>query len=208
MITLSVIEDHPVFRQGLAQLAERGTTLSLLGTYRCVEDFLADDVGPDVTLLDLHLPGLQGADAVRAVVGRGARVLVVSAAASRDTVLDAIAAGAHGYLTKEAHPDEIVTAITVIGGGGTYVSATLASYLLQESRKGGAAERLVLSDRETEVLTLLAQGERDADIAERLFISISTVRSHLDRIRDKTGHRRRPDLTRYAIEHGLLPPTD
>jgi DNA-binding NarL/FixJ family response regulator len=208
MISIAIVEDHPVFRQGLAQLVETNSEFALVGAFRTIEDFLAGSVLPHMVLLDLHLPGIEGPDGVRSVVGHGCQTLIVSAATSRDAVVDAIAAGARGYLAKDAHPEEIATAISVVVSGGTYVSATLASYLLDVHRAGDGPEGLGLSAREREVLTLLARGERDEDIAEKLFISIRTVRSHLDRIRDKTGRRRRPDLTRLAMEHGLLRGTD
>ena len=204
MIPIAIVEDHPVFRQGLAQLVEHVPEFALAGTYRSVEDFVAAGVQPQVVLLDLNLPGIDGPEGVRAVVERDCQVLIVSAATTRDAVLDAIAAGARGYLAKDAHPEEIAAAISVIAAGGTYVSATLAAYLLDAGRADTAPAGLGLSEREQEVLALLAQGERDEDIAEKLYISVRTVRSHLDRIRDKTGRRRRPDLTRLAMEHGLV----
>jgi len=204
MIEIAIIEDHPVFRQGLAQIVEGVPEFALAGAYRTVEDFVADSPAPQVVLLDLNLPGVDGPAGVRVVVERDAQVLIVSAATTRDAVIDAIAAGARGYVAKDAHPEEIITAINVIAAGGTYVSATLAAYLLAAARTDDASTGLGLSAREREVLTLLAQGERDEDIAVELFISVRTVRSHLDRIRDKTGRRRRPDLTRYAMEHGLV----
>jgi DNA-binding NarL/FixJ family response regulator len=204
VIPIAIIEDHPVFRQGLAQLVESKPDFALAGAYRTVEEFLAVSTTPQVVLLDLNLPGIDGPAGVRAVVERDTHVLIVSAATTRDAVLDAIAAGARGYVAKDAHPEEIITAITVIASGGTYVSATLAAYLLAAGRADHAPTGLGLSAREREVLSLLAQGERDEDIAEKLYISVRTVRSHLDRIRDKTGRRRRPDLTRFAMEHDLL----
>lgn len=203
VIVISIIEDHPVFREGLADLIERVPDFALAGAYRAVEDFVAVAAVPDVVLLDLTLPGVDGANGVRAVVERGCRVLVVSAATKRDAVLDAIAAGARGYLAKDAHSEEIAQAITVVAGGDTYVSATLASYLLDAGAEN-PSDGVDLTAREREVLTLLAQGERDEDIAEALYISVRTVHSHLDRIRDKTGRRRRPDLTRLAMERGYL----
>ena len=100
---------------------------------------------------------------------------------------------------------EILNAVATICASetGTYVSPQLAAYLLEASRDIGPAH-LQLTDREQEVLTLVAQGERDQDIAEALFISVGTVRSHLDHIRTKTGERRRAGLTRYALDRGFL----
>jgi DNA-binding NarL/FixJ family response regulator len=161
-------------------------------------------VRPDVVVLDLHLPGLEGSQAVAHLCERGLAVLVVSASDDQDAVLDAIAAGASGYLTKDAEESEITAAVAAIAEGGTYVSPALAAYLLRAARTQPKAAPWVLTEREREILRLLASGETDHDIAAQLYISVRTVRSHLERIRDKTGHRRRPDLTRLAIEQGLI----
>jgi DNA-binding NarL/FixJ family response regulator len=152
-----------------------------------------------VVLLDLKLRGVADAAAVHKVVGMGHRVLVVSAHAGQEEVLGAISAGARGYLSKAADGPDILHAVREIAAGNTYVSPTLASYLLNSTR----GVRTLLSARERQVLSLLAAGERDADIAEAMSISIRTVRSYLERIRDKTGRRRRPELTRLAIEEGI-----
>jgi DNA-binding NarL/FixJ family response regulator len=208
VITVAIVEDHPIFRQGLSQMIEAAPeSVEMSGVYRSLEDFLRHAPARiDIVLLDLHLPGIGGAEAVRAIHERGHHVLVVSASDSPDIVVAAIAAGANGYLTKDAEASEILRAVSEITGGGTYVSPTLASHLLAAERRRGPTP-LQLSDREREILALVAAGERDQDIAEQLFISIFTVRSHLDRIRDKTGRRRRPDLTRLAAETGLTGPS-
>ncbi|HXQ59718.1 MAG TPA: response regulator transcription factor, partial [Acidimicrobiales bacterium] len=155
----------------------------------------------DVVILDLHLPDCQGADAVGRVRAKHSNVLVVSASDDRKHVVDAIGAGASGYLPKSSQAEEIANAILVVAAGGTYVSPVLAAFLLRDNRDQSRPTAYTLTDREREILALLAEGETDADIAERLFISVSTVRSHLDRIRDKTGHRRRAELARLSFEH-------
>jgi DNA-binding NarL/FixJ family response regulator len=101
-------------------------------------------------------------------------------------------AGASGYLTKDADAADLVAAVRVVAASGTYVSPTLAGYLMQTGRKD--REHFDLTDRELEVLGLVAEGETDKEISLALFISVSTVRSHLDRIRDKTGARRRVQM--------------
>jgi DNA-binding NarL/FixJ family response regulator len=161
---------------------------------------------PELVILDLGLPGMHGAHAVRHVCERGAKVLVVSAEGSQSDVLDAIAAGASGYLTKSAEPGEITAAVHIVASGETYVSPTLPAYILRAAKQDQASAPHALTAREREILALVAAGERDSDIAEQLFISVRTVRSHLDRIRDKTGRRRRADLTRLAVEQGIVPP--
>jgi DNA-binding NarL/FixJ family response regulator len=204
MTTVAIVEDHPVFRHGLQQTIQEDGSLEIVGAYGSLEDFLTQaPTRIDVVLLDLHLPGVGGAEGVQVVHERGHHILVVSASSSPDMVVAAIGAGANGYLTKDAETAEILRALTEISRGGTYVSPTLASHLLTVARHKGP-EPLQLSDRERQILALVAAGERDQDIADQLFINVNTVHSHLDRIRDKTGRRRRADLTRLAAEMGLL----
>jgi len=203
-ITVSVVEDHPLYRVALARLVDGhpGFTLGAVGG--SVEEFFAYRVPEGgVVVLDLHLPGLEGPAAALAVSAAGHRPLVVSAQAEQADVLAVIAAGARGYLTKSAEADEIAAAIRQIASGGTYISPTLAAFLLDSARPRQAGPQLSLTPREREVLALLAEGERDADIARALTISVRTVRSHLDRIREKTGRRRRSELTRFAIREGI-----
>jgi DNA-binding NarL/FixJ family response regulator len=205
MTGVAVIDDHPLYRQGLAVAIEEAPEMELVIAARSVEDFDAlSDLHPDVVILDLHLPGLEGSQAVAHLCERGLAVLVVSASDDQDAVLDAMAAGASGYLTKDAEASEITTAVAAIAGGGTYVSPALAAYLLRAARTQPKEAPWALTEREREILRLLASGETDQDIAAQLYISVRTVRSHLERIRDKTGRRRRPDLTRLAIEQGLI----
>ncbi len=199
MIRVAIVEDHPLFRQGLESAVHQPPDFACAAAVGSVEDLTVDAKTADVVVLDLHLqpPGLSGAPAVQHLIARKLPVLVVSADGAGDAVLDALEAGASGYLTKQAEPEEVLGAIRTVAAGGTYISATLAALLLQATRD---RRRIGLSERELEILRLLAAGERDQDIARELFITVATVRTHLDRIRDKTGRRRRPDLTRLAIE--------
>jgi DNA-binding NarL/FixJ family response regulator len=199
-VGVAVIEDHPVFRQGLMQTIESTPGLDLVASVGTLADM--EDVGyagVQVVVLDLHLPDGSGVEAVSRVKAHGPAVLVVSASDDRQSVVDAIAAGASGYLPKSAAAEEIAKAASLVAGGGSYVSPVLAAFLLGANRDDQPGPT-ALTKREREILALLAEGETDFEIAERLFISISTVRSHLDRIRDKTGRRRRADLTRLALE--------
>jgi DNA-binding NarL/FixJ family response regulator len=199
MIRVAITEDHPVFRKGLMQVVETAEGLELAGVARSVDDFDTLRLGGVIVLLDLQLPGsrLQGPDAVAHLAASGHQVLVVSASEQPADVVQAIGAGARGYLSKQAEETEILGAIQAVAQGHTYVSATLAGYLLQAP--------IPITTREREILELVAGGETDQDIAEQLTISVRTVHSHLDRIRDKTGARRRADLTRFAIKRGIIP---
>lgn len=203
MISVAIVDDHPVYRQGLAMAVEAADDLALVGDASSIEEFERLVIEADVVLLDLHLPGIEGSAGVAHVCGKDRRVLVVSAAGSPEDVVDAIAAGAAGYLTKESDAEEITRAIRIVASGASYVSPTLASYLLMAEKVTAAYK---LTKREREVLALVAAGETDQDIAAQLFIATTTVHSHLERIRDKTGARRRAELTNLAHELGIKSP--
>jgi DNA-binding NarL/FixJ family response regulator len=204
-IRVGVIEDHPLYRDAVERLLTEANGVELDTVAGSVAQFAArkrsDSSG--VVLLDLRLPGLQGAPAIMEVVSMGFRVLVLSAHSERSEVLGAMAAGASGYLSKDCDADEILHAVRVVADGNTYMSPMLASHVLDAFADRNSGPTIELSTRERQVLSLVAAGERDQDIAQTLEISIRTVRSYLDRIRDKTGQRRRPELTRYAIEMGV-----
>ncbi|MDR7275570.1 response regulator transcription factor [Catenuloplanes atrovinosus] len=201
--TVSVIEQHPLFRQALAGVIDEVPELVRGPLTGSVDEFLAYRAPHGVVVLDTQLPGRGGAGAVLAVAEAGYRPLVLSTQATRTDVQAALAAGARGFLTKSADVPEIAAALRQVASGGQYVSPTLAARLLHAPAPV-PAPRTVLTERERQVLALLAHGERDVDIARALTISVRTVRSHLDRIREKTGQRRRSELTRLAIGEGLV----
>jgi DNA-binding NarL/FixJ family response regulator len=205
-IRVGIIEDHPLYRDALAELVAATPGFEVDAVAESVARFAvrsrSDNGAVSVVILDLRLPGVRDSAAVMELVAMGHKVLVVSAHAGQSEVLAAMAAGARGFLSKEVEGDEIIRALCQIASGDSYVSPTLASYLLSAARQAGPV--IELSARERQVLSLVAAGERDQDIAVSLDISIRTVRSYLDRIRDKTGQRRRSELTRYAIEKGVL----
>jgi DNA-binding NarL/FixJ family response regulator len=172
----------------------------LLASAASIEHFDRLGVTVQVVLLDLHLPGIEGAEGVAHVSASGQKVIVVSAAGAPEDVIDALAAGAVGYLTKDAEAEDIRRAIQAVANGQTYVSPTLASYLLTANQQRSMSLEHRLSPRELEILALVAAGETDRDIAKQLFIATATVYSHLERVRDKTGARRRAQLTRLYLE--------
>jgi DNA-binding NarL/FixJ family response regulator len=204
-IPVGVVEDHPLYRSAVTRLLDEAPDIVLDVVAESVAQFAAGRRSPDcVVLLDLALPGVRDAAAVMEVVRMGHPVLVLSANAGRSEVLGALAAGARGYLCKSADGEEILAAIRTTAAGNRYVSPAMVPFVLDAARDRNAGPPTVLSEREREVLSRLAAGERDQDIARTLRISVRTVRTYLDRIRDKTGLRRRPALTRYAIEHGVV----
>ena len=145
MISVAIVDDHPVYRQGLAMVVDNAEDLELVGEAKSIEDFDKLESSVDVVLLDLHLPGIDGSAGVAHVCDAGYRALVVSAAGTPEDVIDAIAAGAVGYLTKETDADEITRAIRTVAAGDTYVSPTLASYLLRAEK---SASEYQLTKRE------------------------------------------------------------
>jgi DNA-binding NarL/FixJ family response regulator len=201
MISVAIIDDHPLFRQGLAQVFERADDVTLVADAASIEHFDRLQVTADIVLLDLHLPGMEGAQGVAHVCRRGPKVIVVSAAGAAEDVLDALASGAVGYLTKDAEAEDILRAVHAVANGQTYVSPTLASFLISADKQRAARLEHQLSPRELEILALVAAGETDRDIARQLFIATTTVHSHLERIRAKTGARRRTQLTRLYLDN-------
>ena len=209
-ILVGIVEDHPLYRAAVERVLRQSPDIEVGVVADSVARFaVGRQPAGSVVVLDLKLRGVRDSAAVMEVVGMGHRVLVVSAHAGQSEVLSAMAAGASGYLSKDVDGPEILRAVRQIAAGNSYVSPTLAAFVLNSTRQPQAGPRIVLSERERQVLALLAAGERDADIAEAMSISIRTVRSYLDRIRDKTGRRRRPELTRLAIQEGLgIRPSD
>ena len=204
-LRVAVIDDHPLYRAAVLGVLAAGAGIEVVAACGSVEDFERSIVAlapaAVVVLLDLGLPGRSGVQAVAHLAGVGFRVLVLSASAARHQVMDVFAAGARGYLTKSAEEPEILAAVRAVGAGNAYVAPSIAPYLVWAVQ--GGALLSALTPREREVLTLLAAGRTDLEIAQELVIGLATVRSHLDHIRDKTGARRRADLTRWAVEEGL-----
>ncbi|MGW0877419.1 LuxR C-terminal-related transcriptional regulator [Streptomyces sp. NPDC002740] len=192
-VRIAVIGDCPVFRHGISNLIGTTADLHLIAAAPSIESADGSLRGAHVVLMDLQQSAPRLAATVRKLRRRGHAVLVVSSSPHLDAV-QAIQAGASGYLSRQAEATEMLTAIRTVGSGRSYVSAP-AGHLVGPSPR--------FTDREQEILRLLANGSTDHEIAAALGISKHTVHSHLDRIGEKTGSRRRPDLTRIAVEHGL-----
>ncbi|MEC3978323.1 response regulator transcription factor [Amycolatopsis sp. H20-H5] len=203
---VAVIEDHPLYSQAIARVLQEAEGIELGAVVDSVARFhVREQPAGSVVLLDLGLPGVHGPAAVLEVCELGHHVLVVSAQADPEQVLAAIAAGAKGFVSKLVDVDELLTAIRTVAEGRAYVSAVVAGMIMQDNAgdRRPARPEVELSAREQQVLRLVAAGERDVDIARVLGIGVRTVRGYLDRIRDKTGERRRPGLVRVAIRLGL-----
>ena len=210
-IRILLIDDFPLIRQGLAAALETDPGLTIVGEADDGEEGLrlAQELQPDVVILDLAMPGMGGMTVLERLRSEApsSKVLIVTANEKAQPLLDAVAAGAAGYLTKRCTREELRQAIITVHGGGSIISPMLAGHLLNEysrtSRGEASHVRPLLGEREHEVLRLVANGATDLEIAEALYISPRTVQNHLTRIREKTGLRRRAELARWAVEHAI-----
>jgi DNA-binding NarL/FixJ family response regulator len=216
-IRVMVVDDHPMWRDAVARdLAESG--FDVVATAGDGEQAVrrATAAAPDVLVLDLNLPAKPGVQVCKELVGArpDLRVLVLSASGEHADVLEAVKSGATGYLVKSASTEELVDAVRRTAAGDPVFTPGLAGLVLGEYRRlaaepapapdaGGAAGAPRLTERETEVLRLVAKGLSYKQIAERLVISHRTVQNHVQNTLGKLQLHNRVELVRYAIERGL-----
>jgi DNA-binding NarL/FixJ family response regulator len=204
-ITLLIVDDHPVVRDGLRGMFAAYPEFEVLGEAangrQAVE--LAALLDPDVVLMDLRMPGGGGVDAIAELTRRGLRceVLVLTTYDTDSDTLPAIEAGATGYLLKDAPRDELFTAVRAAAEGKTVLSPAIASRLVSRVRTPGKEP---LSAREREVLTLVAKGTSNREIAVVLFISEATVKTHLTHLYAKLGVKDRAAAVAVAYDRGIL----
>lgn len=209
MIRVVIVDDHAVVRAGIKLLLEREDDIEVVGEGGTADEAVraARLEQPDVVLLDVVMPGATGIEATPKVLeaAPGSHVLLLSMQDDPSYVRQAFAAGAHGYVLKEAADVEVVQAVREVAAGGRYVHPALGARLAIAAVES-AAERAAdpLSDREHEVLRLLALGHTNQEIAEQLYISVRTAETHRAHIMRKLELATRADLVRYALAHGLL----
>ena len=204
-----VVDDHPMWRDGVARdLTEAGFAVVGAAGDGAQALRLARATRPQVVLLDLHLPDLSGAEVTRQLIASDSsiRVLVLSASGERQDVLDAVTAGAVGYLVKSVRLSELIAALRSTAGGETVFTPGLAGLVLGEYRRlagspaPGAPE---LTARETEVLRLVAKGLTYREISARLVLSHRTVQNHVQNTLTKVQLHNKAQLVRYALEKGI-----
>lgn len=211
-VSVMVVDDHPMWRDGVARdLEAAGFTVVATADGVTAAGRRARATTPDVVLMDMHLPDGNGADATGVVLEASpqSRILVLSASAERSDVLDAIKAGATGYLVKSASAEELYDAVRATADGQAVFTPGLAGLVLGEFRRMSSSPepasdtRPTLTARETEVLRLVAKGLSAKQIATRLTLSHRTVENHVQATLRKLQLANRVELTRYAIEKGL-----
>jgi len=209
-IRVFIAEDHAIVRQGIRALLSTEPGIEVVGEAgdgeRAVERVLASR--PDVTLMDLVLPGIDGVEAIARIraVWLEARILVLTSFVTDDKVLPAIRAGARGYLLKDSSPEDLVRAIRQVDRGESPLDPSVAGRVMSalSQPEGAAPGPDALTARETDVLREVARGFSNHEIAERLSLSEATVRTHISHILSKLGLASRTQATLYALREGFV----
>jgi DNA-binding NarL/FixJ family response regulator len=208
MVSVLIVDDHALFRAGLRSRLELEHDITPVGEAATAEEAVnkAHSLQPDLVLLDLLLPGTSGHEAIPelAKVSPGSRVLVVSSQAAPSSVRQALAAGAAGYVPKRASDEELVAAIRQVAAGEGYVDPDLGAKLVVPDRLAALEP---LSERERDILQLLALGYTNQEIGRKRFISVRTVDTHRAHIMRKLGLETRAELVLFALANGLLGPS-
>jgi DNA-binding NarL/FixJ family response regulator len=209
MIRILIVDDHPIVREGLAAVLDAQTDMDVVGESDdgadAVEKF--SELKPDIVLMDLAMPGTDGVEAIRRIraIDEKARVVVLTAYDTDDRIFQAVQAGARGYLLKGAPRDEIFRAIREVHNGGSLLEPAIAGKLLSrvgDILRGGNVEQL--TPRELDILTLMARGLRNKEIAHQLYITERTVKFHANAIYRKLDVSSRTEAVSKALRHGLV----
>ena len=209
MTRVVVVDDHAVVRAGLRRVLEAEPDIEVVGEAGTARDAILETraAKPDVILLDVVMPGESGIDTLPKLQKEApaAKVLVLSMQDDPRYVREAFAAGASGYVLKEAADSEVVAAVREVAAGNRYLHPALGARLIfAEEEERAATEADPLSDREREVLRLLALGHTNQEIAQMLYISVRTAETHRSHIMQKLRLKTRAELVRYALANGLL----
>lgn len=212
-VRVMVVDDHPMWREAVERdLEAAGFTVVATAATGTEAVNRAAATRPQVVVLDLQIPPPNGVEVTASVLQAdpSARVLILSASGEQDDVLEAVKAGATGYLVKSASREELVDAVRRVAAGDSVFTPGLAGLVLGEFRRLGAGDRGAvkpvleqLTERETEILKMVAKGMSYKQIAERLVLSHRTVQNHVQNTLRKLQMHNRVELTRYAIEQGL-----
>ncbi len=211
-IRVLIADDHTIVRSGVRLLLEGEADIEVVGEALNGQEALglAEKMQPDVILMDVSMPELDGLEATRRIKAKWPeiQVLMLTMHRSDEYFFEALKAGASGYILKAADTEELVNAVRVIAQGEVFLHPTMAKKLLNDYlRRLESADQAesLLSDREQEIMRLLVEGYSNKEIAARLVISLSTVHTHRNNLMRKLGLSNQRELVQYAREHGLLP---
>jgi len=210
-IKVLIVDDHAMFRQGIRALLERCEDVEIVGEategMEAIEKVL--QLAPQVVLMDIAMPVMGGLEATRRIQKESpnTKVLVLTQYEDSEYILSLLRAGAKGYISKTATASELISAIRTVHQGESYLYPSATTTLIEEylTRVGGEKNEYErLTDREREILQLVAEGRTNREIADRLFISIKTVLRHRTNVMEKLGFHNRTELIKYAISKGLI----
>jgi two-component system invasion response regulator UvrY len=209
VINVLIVDDHALIREGVKKTLSGEPDMTVVGEASNALEMLKEleRLAVGVVLLDITMPGESGLDALKALHQNYPQlpVLILSFHPEHRFAVRALKAGASGYITKESATEELVQAVRKVAGGGMYVSASLAEQLAAELKDVGAKlPHETLSDREFQVMRLFAQGKKSSEIAETLGVSVNTVNTYRMRILEKMNMQSNVELSRYAVDHGLI----
>jgi two-component system response regulator NreC len=215
-VKLLLVDDHPIVRSGLRMLFLSEPTMTIVGEADSGEAAVAavQRLQPDVVIMDVAMPGMNGIEATRRIKAAHPETAVLALTMYEDEqyFFEMLNAGASGYIPKRAAPDDLVSAIKVVAEGNVFLYSTLARFLIKDmadrsvaaAAGEGSAGEDVLTAREREVLTCIAEGMTTREIAETLVISAKTVERHRENIMAKLDMHNRVELVKYAIKKGLI----
>lgn len=214
-IRILIADDHTIVRQGLRKLLDEEPGIEVVGEAVDGRDAVAkaSDIMPDIVLMDLSMPGLHGLEAARQIVRRlpRTRVLILSMHKNEAYVLQALQAGASGYILKDSASEEVVGAIRSVNRGDSYLSPSISRVVIEDYLRlsvpgSGGAKSLydTLTVREREIFQLLAEGMKNQEIADRLHVSVKTVETHRAHIMEKLNLNNIAELVKYSIEIGIV----
>ena len=213
-IRVLIVDDHAILRQALRYLLEAHSQIEVVGDASSGREAVSatEKLMPDVVLMDMVMPGLNGLEATRQIRKRTpkTRVLILTGYMEDEQIISALRAGASGYVVKRSDTDELLLGIQSVHRGNTYFSSAISEgdavnqYLWQAKNEDSKIGYDLLTSREREVLQLIAEGFSNQRIAQELFISVKTVEAHKAHIMSKLHARNRTDLIRYALRKGLV----
>lgn len=206
-IYVAICDDHPVIRYGLSHILNEEPDIEVVGDAATHDDLLAifDRKVPDVTVLDIELENTTGFECIKTIREKypDTRVLIYTSHGEMERIMKAVESNVQGYILKQSDYSEIIKAIRIVSGGGTWLQPEIATKLLAGMRSREHSIDTILSKREQQVLSLIAQGQTNKDIANNLFISERTVKFHVSAILEKLDVRNRTEAALLANEQNI-----